>query len=75
MLADEADPASWVTADRPGANFGLTIFIADLSWSGNGDLNSQGHYDYQAHAHVSPGGADPLESRGCASAVSNPEKL
>jgi hypothetical protein len=75
MLADESDPARCVIADGSGVKFGLTIFSTDLIWSGNDDLDSQGYYDYQAHAHVSPGGADPLESQGCASAVSNPETL
>jgi hypothetical protein len=33
---------------------------------------SQGNYDYEAHAHVYRGGADPLGSQGYVNAVKNP---
>jgi hypothetical protein len=71
MLADEGDPTTWARSVHAGRNFGLTIFNSDLIWNGNDDLDSHGNYDYQAHAHVLPGGADPLESRGTASEVSD----
>jgi hypothetical protein len=71
MLVDEADAPQGKSAGYPDGNFGLTISVADLSCNGNDDPNSQGHYDYQAHAHVLPGGADPLGSQGYASAVEN----
>jgi hypothetical protein len=71
MPADEADAPRGFFADHPAGKFGLTIFAADLSCNGNDDTDSQGHYDYQAHAHVLPGGADPLGSQGYASAVEN----
>jgi hypothetical protein len=74
MLADEAHTKQGSPSEYGAGNFGLTILATDLSWKGNDDLDSQGHYDYQAHAHVLPGGADPLESQGYASAISNPSK-
>jgi hypothetical protein len=69
MLVDEADAPSGEPAGCPARNFGLTISAVDLLWIGNDDNHSQGNYHYQAHAHVLPGGADPLESQGYASAV------
>lgn len=82
MLADEADTKRVSPPEYGAGNFGLTIWATDLIWMSNDDIDSQGHYHYQAHArlpdglaHVLPGGADPLESQGYASAVSNPYKL
>jgi hypothetical protein len=72
MLADEADTPGVSVASFVRANFGLTIWAADLSWSGNDDTYSQGNYDYQAHAHVYQGGADPLGSQGFASVARHP---
>jgi hypothetical protein len=70
MLADEADALRGQAASRPAGNFGLTNSAADLSYKGNDDTDSQGHYDdYHAHAQVYSGGADPLGSEGYASAV------
>jgi hypothetical protein len=71
MPVDEADAPRRESSGYPAGNFGLTILAADLSCNGNDDTDSQGHYDYQAHAHVLPGGADPLGSQGYASAVEN----
>jgi len=72
MLADEADtPSASYGIDARG-NFGLTILAADLSWNSNAHIHSQGNYDYQAHAHVYEGGADPLGSQGYASVVRHP---
>src|SRR5579864_3573866 len=72
MLVDEPDAPRGESAGYPAGNFGLTILAADLSWNGNDDIHSQGHYDYQAHAHVLPGRADPLGSQGYAIAVRHP---
>ena len=72
MLADEAVTLCGVLDCNNAGNFGLTILAADLSWSGNDDLYSQGNYDYQAHAHVYQGGADPLGSQGFASVARHP---
>ena len=72
MLADEADTACSTLDRNSRGNFGLTILAADLSWSGNDDLHSQGNYDYQAHARVYQGGADPLGSQGFASVARHP---
>ena len=70
--ADEGDtPCPPLRATMRG-NFGLTILATDLSWSCNDDVHSQGNYDYQAHAHVYEGGADPLGSQGFASVVRRP---
>jgi hypothetical protein len=71
MLVDEADAPQSEAPCCPDGNIGLTNSAADLSWYGNDDTNSQGNYDYQAHAHVLPGGADPLGSQGYASVVEN----
>jgi hypothetical protein len=71
MLVDEAAaPQDEPTGGAVG-KFGLTISVADLSYEGNDDTNSQGYYDYHAHAQVYMGGADPLEGQGYASAVEN----
>jgi hypothetical protein len=72
MLADEAASQLSEPAGYPADNFGLTIPAADLFWKGNDHSTSQGYFDYEAHAHVYQGGADPLGSRGYASAVSHP---
>jgi len=75
MLADETDAQRCGPARYPAGNFGLTISAADLSCKGNDDTDSQGYYDYHAHAQVYVGGADPLESQGYASAVENSFQL
>ena len=69
MTADEGDTPYAPYGIYVRGNFGLTILAADLSWNGNAHIHSQGNYDYQAHAHVYEGGADPLGSQGFASAV------
>jgi hypothetical protein len=71
MLVDEADAPHCKPAGNATGKFGLTISAADLSCEGNDDTDSQGHYDYHAHAQVYVGGADPLGSQGYASAVEN----
>ena len=75
MLADEADTVCSALVRNGVGNFGLTILAADLSWSGNDEFDSQWNYDYQAHAHVYHGGADPLGSQGFASVVKTSFKL
>jgi hypothetical protein len=75
MSADEVDALQGERLCEPARNFGLTISPTALLWKSNEYLDFQGHYDYQAHAHVLPGGADPLESRGYASVASSPDKL
>ena len=72
MLVDEADAPRRELAAHPAGNFGLTNLAAALSCKGNDDTDSQGNYDYHAHAQVYWGGADPLGSQGYASAVSHP---
>jgi hypothetical protein len=72
MLADEADTLRGTLACSGAKNFGLTILAADLSWKCNDDIHSQGNYDYDAHAHVFQGGADPLGSQGFASVARHP---
>ena len=72
MLVDEADATQGESANYPAGNFGLTNSAGDLSCTGNDDTDSQGNYDYHAHAQVYPGGADPLGSQGYASAVRHP---
>ena len=72
MLLDEADPPRRGTDEWRTATFALTNLASDLSLIGNDDINSQGNYDYDAHAQVHSGGADPLGSRGYASEVRHP---
>jgi hypothetical protein len=72
MLVVEADAAQEEQVRYPARNFGLTNSAADLSWKCNDDINSQGNYDYHAHAQVYQGGAAPLESQGYARAVRHP---
>jgi len=71
MLADEANTLGKYPANNAPGNFGLTNLAGDLSWNGNDDIHSQGNYDYDAHAQVYVGGADPLGSQGYASEVEN----
>ena len=61
----------WENYGRP-AKFGLTILAADLPYKCNDTIDVQGNYDYDAHAQVYWGGADPLGSQGYASVVRNP---
>ena len=72
MLADEADTPSASSAVDARGNFGLTNLVSDLIYIGNDDYDSQGNYDYDAHAQVYLGGADPLGSQGFASAIKHP---
>ena len=76
MLLDEADAAPGELAQPKGGNWVLTILAAGLTYQGgcrdNDAINFQGNYDYDAHAQVYTGGADPLGSQGYASVVKNP---
>ena len=76
MFVGEADAASGELARRAAGNWHLTILAAGLTYEGgcrgNDDFDFQGNYDYDAHAQVYTGGADPLGSQGYASVVKNP---
>ena len=72
MLVDEADASLGEPAGYSARNFGLTNSASDLSWKSNDDINSQGNYDYHAHAQVYLGGADPLGSQGYARVARHP---
>ena len=72
MLSDEADEACGGIGEYRAGTFALTNFASDLSLKGNDDIHSQGNDDYDAHAQVYWGGADPLGSQGYASEVENP---
>jgi len=72
MFADEADAAARRRKQQSGRNFDLTIFATDLFYKSDDEFYSQGNYDYDAHAQVYVGGADPLGSQGYASAIKNP---
>jgi hypothetical protein len=83
MFVVEADTDAGPAAPNPAATSGLTILTADLLYKSrvravlaaplkNDENHSQGNYDYEAHAHVYRGGADPLGSQGYANAVKNP---
>ena len=67
MSVDEQDAAAKCPQPRCPGNFGLTIPAAVLLYTGNNDYLLQGNYDYDAHAQVYSGGADPLGSQGYAS--------
>ena len=69
MRVDEVDPPRNEPESCLAGNLGLTISEADLSCRGDYENHSQGNYDYDAHAQVYAGGADPLGSQGFASAV------
>ena len=72
MLLDDADASPEELAQRRAGNLALTILATDLSYTGNDDTNFQGNYDYDAHAQVYTGGADPLGSQGYASVIRHP---
>ena len=76
MLVAEADAASGELARGAAGNWDLTILATGLTYqngcTGNDDFNFQGNYDYDAHAQVYVGGADPLGSQGYASVVGHP---
>jgi hypothetical protein len=75
MLGADAHRPQWESPGAPAGNFGLTNSVAALICRGNDDIDSQGNYDYHAHAQVLPGGADPLGSQGYAGAVRHPSAL
>jgi len=82
MIADDAGAASAEPAAGSPGTFVSTnvltnlatglVFIGSGGDRGNDDFHSQGNYDYDAHAQVYWGGADPLGSQGYASEVKNP---
>ena len=72
MFVDEADAERAESSREKARNFGLTVSAADLFFRGNDDNDPQGNYDYDAHAQVYLGGADPLGSQGYASEVKHP---
>jgi hypothetical protein len=72
MLVDESDGRQSEPAGYAARNFGLTNSASDLSWKSNDDIHSQGNYDYDAHAQVYLGGADPLGSQGYARVARHP---
>jgi len=69
MLVVEADALNGEPSSYAAGNFGLTNSATDLIWKCNDHVHSQGYYDYNAHAQVYVGGADPLGSQGYASEV------
>jgi hypothetical protein len=76
MLVGEADAGPGELVRRTVGNWVLTILATGLTYEGacrsNDDFDFQGNYDYDAHAQVYVGGADPLGSQGYASVVKNP---
>ena len=76
MLVDEADTEKHRFASRTLGNWVLTILTAGLTYQGgsrDNDANKfQGNYDYDAHAQVYTGGADPLGSQGYAIVIRHP---
>ena len=76
MLVAEADAASGELARGAAGNWDLTILAAGLTYESgsrhNDDSDFQGNYNYDAHAQVYVGGADPLGSQGYASVVRHP---
>jgi len=72
MPVDEADAAPSQLAGKAVGIFVLTNPTAGLTYTSDDELYFQENYDYHAHAHVYPGGADPLGSQGYASVENNP---
>jgi len=76
MPVDEGDAALGELVRRTAGNWPLTNLAASLTYergcTDNDDFHFQGNYDYDAHAQVYAGGADPLGSQGYASVVKNP---
>jgi hypothetical protein len=72
MHAADQPAASRNSLSAARGKYGLTNLAADLLYKSNDHTDSQGNYDYHAHAQVYAGGADPLESQGYLSAVENP---
>jgi len=76
MLVDEADAGVRKLVRRTTGNWALTNLASGLTYErgfrDNDDFHFQGNYDYDAHAQVYTGGADPLGSQGYASVVKNP---
>ena len=76
MLVGEADAGPGELVRRTVGNWVLTILATGLTYEGgctyNHDFDSQGNFDYNAHAQVYVGGADPLGSQGYASVIRHP---
>ena len=74
MPVDEGDAALGKLIRRTAGNWLLTNLAASLTYESreNDDFHFQGNYDYDAHAQVYAGGADPHGSQGYASVVKNP---
>ena len=76
MLVGEVHAAHGESKRRTAGNWALTNLAAGLTYErrrrDNDDFHFQGNYDYDAHAQVYAGGADPLGSQGYASVVKNP---
>jgi len=76
MPAVEADAPHGELISRAAGNWVLTNLPAGLPYKSRckdyDDFYFQGNYDYDAHAQVYAGGADPLGSQGYASVVKNP---
>ena len=76
MLVDEADPVHGEWIEGTCGNWVLTNGVGGLPYKcccrDYDDFHFQGNYDYDAHAQVYTGGADPLGSQGYASVVRNP---
>ena len=71
MFVGEVDAVPIRHTGGPAGNIGLTNVVTDLIY-GCDDKQSQGNYDYDAHAQVYRGGADHLGSQGYARVVRNP---
>ena len=63
MLAAEEDSEQTERSGHAALKFGLTISATHLLWKCNDHFDSHDDHHYEAHVHVSVGGADPLESR------------
>jgi len=76
MLVDEADAVDGDWIERTRGNWVLTNLVAGLPYECHcrdyDAFHFQGNYDYDAHAQVYTGGADPLGSQGYASVIRNP---
>ena len=76
MLVGEADAGPGELVRRKVWDWVLTILASGLTYESGctdyDDFDFQGNYDYDAHAQVYVGGADPLGSQGYASVIRHP---
>jgi hypothetical protein len=72
MPVDETVAVVGLVVGNADGIFALTNSASGLTYKSDDEHYFQGNYDYQAHAQVYAGGADPLGSQGYVSVEKNP---